>query len=245
MVTPRVTAATPAISSVPGAASFGPGPVSPGEFVTIFGPSIAPADPANLQLNAAGRVTTTVAYTQVFFASFAAPSVYVSNGKISAIGPYELISGSVTLVKVVYQGVSSNVMPVRVIDSVPGIFVADSSGQGAILNSIDNTPNSVQNGVSPGAFVSVFATGEGQTNPPGVDGLIAGPALPAPLLKVTAQVDGLPADVSYAGAAQGLASGVMQVNIKIPLGVRRGIPVPIQISVGAASSQAGVTVAIK
>ena len=240
-----VNAAIPAISSVTSAASFAPGPVSPGEFVTIFGSSIGPVDPATLQLNAAGRVATILANTQVFFDNFATPIIYASNGQISAIVPYELTSGSVALVKVVYQGVSSNVMPVRVIDSVPGIFVADSSGQGAILNSIDNTPNSVQNGVLPGGFVSVFATGEGQTNPPGIDGLIAGPALPAPLLKVTAQVDGLPADVSYAGAAQGLASGVMQVNVKIPLGVRRGIPVPIQISVGAASSQAGVTVAIK
>jgi uncharacterized protein (TIGR03437 family) len=245
LVNLTVNAAIPAISSVTNAASFSPGPVSPGEFITIFGSSIGPAVPAPIQFDAAGRVAKTLANTQVFFDNFAAPMVYASNGQVSAIVPYELTSGSVTLVKVVYQGVSSNVMPVRVIDSVPGIFVADSTGQGAILNSIDNTPNSVQNGVLPGGFVSVYATGEGQTNPPGVDGLIAGPALPKPLLNVTAQVDGLPADVSYYGAAPGLASGVLQVNVKIPLGVRRGIPVPIQITVGAASSQAGVTVAIK
>jgi uncharacterized protein (TIGR03437 family) len=245
LVNLTVNAAIPAISSVTNAASFSPGPVSPGEFITIFGSNIGPADPAPLQLNTLQRVATTLANTQVFFDNFPAPMVYASNGQVSAIVPYELISGSVTLVKVVYQGVSSNVMPVRVIDSVPAIFVADSTGQGAILNSIDNTPNSVQNGVLPGGFVSVYATGEGQTNPPGVDGLIAGPALPKPLLNVTAQVDGLPADVSYYGAAPGLASGVLQVNVKIPLGVRRGIPVPIQITVGAASSQAGVTVAIK
>lgn len=244
LVNLTVNAAIPAISSVTNAASFSPGPVSPGEFITIFGSSIGPAVPAPLQLNALGRVATTLANTQVFFDNFAAPMVYASNGQISAIVPYELASGSVTLVKVVYQGVSSNVMPVRVIDSVPGIFVADSTGQGAILNQ-DNSPNSVQNGALPGSFVSIYATGEGQTNPPGIDGLIAGPALPKPLLNVTAQVDGLPADVSYYGAAPGLASGVLQVNVKIPLGVRRGIPVPIQITVGAASSQAGVTVAIK
>jgi uncharacterized protein (TIGR03437 family) len=245
LVNLTVNAAIPAISSVTNAASFSPGPVSPGEFITIFGTNIGPVVPAPLKLNALGRVATTLADTQVFFDNFAAPMVYASNGQVSAIVPYELISGSVTLVKVVYQGVSSNVMPVRVIDSVPAIFVADSTGQGAILNSIDNTPNSVQNGVLPGGFVSVYATGEGQTNPPGVDGLIAGPALPKPLLNVTAQVDGLPADVSYYGAAPELASGILQVNVKIPLGVRRGIPVPIQITVGAASSQAGVTVAIK
>jgi uncharacterized protein (TIGR03437 family) len=75
--------------------------------------------------------------------------------------------------------------------------------------------------------------------------MIAGPAAPKPLLVVTAKVDGIPADVSYYGAAPGLASGVMQVNVKIPLGVRRGVSVPVEIGVGAASSQAGVTVAIK
>jgi len=244
LVNLTVNAATPVISSVTNAASFSPGPVSPGEFVTIFGTSIGPAVPAGLQLNSAGRVATTLANTQVFFDNFPAPMVYTSSGQVSVIVPYELISGSVTLVKVVYQGVSSNVMPVRVIDSVPAIFVADSSGQGAILNQ-DTSANSVQNGALPGSFISIFATGEGQTDPPGVDGLIAGPAIPKPLLNVTAKVDGIPADVSYAGAAPGLASGVLQVNVKIPLGVRRGVPVPVQISVGAASSQAGVTVAIK
>jgi uncharacterized protein (TIGR03437 family) len=229
---------------VTNAASFSPGPVSPGEFVTLFGTSIGPVDPAGLQLDASGKVSKSLANVQVFFDTFAAPMVYASNGQVSAIVPYELTSGSMTLVKVVYQGVSSNVVPIRVIDSVPAIFVADSSGQGAILNG-DSSPNSVQNGAAPGSFISIYATGEGQTDPAGVDGMIAGPAVPKPLLDVTAKVDGLPADVSYFGAAPGLASGVMQVNVRIPFGVRRGVPVPVQISVGAASSQAGVTVAIK
>jgi uncharacterized protein (TIGR03437 family) len=244
LVSLTVNAAIPAISSVTNAASFAPGPISPGEFVTIFGSSIGPVDPASLLLDGTGKVSKSLANVQVFFDSSAAPIVYVSNGQVSVIVPYELASGSVTLVKVVYQGVSSNVMPIRVIDSVPAIFVADSSGQGAILNG-DMSANSVQNGALPGSFISIYATGEGQTDPAGVDGMIAGPAVPKPLLVVTAKVDGIPADVSYYGAAPGLASGVMQVNVKIPLGVRRGVSVPVEIGVGAASSQAGVTVAIK
>jgi uncharacterized protein (TIGR03437 family) len=244
LVNLTVNAAVPTIASITNAASFAPGPISPGEFITIFGSSIGPATPAGLQLTADGKVSTNLANTQVFFDNFPAAMVYASNGQVSAIVPYELTSGSTTLVKVVYQGVSSNVTPVRVIDSAPAIFVADSTGQGAILNQ-DFSANSVLNGATPGSFISIYATGEGQTNPPGIDGLIAGPVLPRPLLDVSAKVDGLTADVSYSGAAQGLASGVIQVNVRIPQGVRRGISVPVQISVGAASSQAGVTVAIK
>ena len=147
LVNLTVSAAIPAISSVTNAASFSPGPVSPGEFVTIFGSSIGPVDPAGLQLDATGKVSKSLANVQVFFDTFPAPMVYASNGQVSAIVPYELTSGSVTLVKVVYQGVSSNVVPIRVIDSAPAIFVADSSGQGAILNG-DSSPNSVQNGAA-------------------------------------------------------------------------------------------------
>ena len=42
------------------------------------------------------------------------------------------------------------------------------AGQGAIINQ-DSSPNSIHNGALPGSVVSIYATGEGQTNPSGVD----------------------------------------------------------------------------
>ena len=58
--------------------------------------------------------------------------------------------------------------------AAPALFSANSSGKGngAILNQ-DNTPNSPANPAEKGSVVVLFGTGEGQTNPRGVDGRIA------------------------------------------------------------------------
>jgi trimeric autotransporter adhesin len=132
-----------------------------------------------------------------------------------------------------------------VIDSVPGIFTVNTTGQGAIINQ-DQTPNSRTNAAAPESVVSIYATGEGQTSPAGADGAINGGTLPlpAPLLPVSVQIGGLPAQVMYAGAAPLEVAGVLQVNVVVPAGVPTGPSVPVVITVGTASSQTGVTIAI-
>jgi uncharacterized protein (TIGR03437 family) len=135
-------------------------------------------------------------------------------------------------------------MPVAA--SVPGILTANASGtgQGAILNE-DGSVNSSSNPARKGSIAVIFATGEGQTNPRGVDGKIAATVpLPAPLLPVTATVNNLPAEVLYAGAAPTLVAGVLQVNLRIPLDTPSG-DIPVVLLVGTVSSRAGVTVAVQ
>jgi len=244
-VTLTVTKPVAVIASVTNAASFDPGPVSPGEFITIFGTSLGPYTPVQLELDSTGKVAATLGGTQVFFDNTPARMVYSSSGQISLIVPYEVATESDTSVRVEYLGSVSAVFPVRVIASAPGIFVANASGQGAIDNQ-DGSPNSAKNGAEPGSVVSVFATGEGQTDPPGVDGVINASALPLPkpLLAVTAEINGEAAEVTYAGAAPGQVAGILQVNVRVPADVPKGTSVPVSITVGAATSQAGVTLAI-
>jgi uncharacterized protein (TIGR03437 family) len=245
-VTLIVTNPSPEIGSITNAASFAPGPVAPGEFVTIFGTSIGPTTAANLQLTPSGTVDTILGGTQVFFDNTAAPVIYSSATQVSVIVPYEVARKVSTALKVEYLGIASLTQTVRVIDSSPGIFVANASGQGAILNQ-DGSPNSVQNGAAPGSVVSIFATGEGETNPLGVDGVINANMLPLPkpALPVTVEINGEIAEVTYAGGAPGEVAGMLQVNARIPADVPSGASVPVTITVGAATSQAGVTVAIK
>ena len=245
-VTLTVSKPAPEVGSITNAASFNPGPVAPGEFVTIFGTSLGPTTPVSLELNAAGTVSTNLGGTQVFFDNIAAPLIYSSAGQVSAIVPYEVARRVRTDVKVEYQGSVSTVAEVRVIESAPGVFVADSSGQGAILNQ-DGSANSIKNGAAPGSIVSIYATGEGQTTPTGADGVINGTKLPLPKpqLPVTVQINGEPAEVLYAGAAPGQVAGMMQVNARIPADVPKGTSLPVTITVGPATSQAGVTLAIR
>ncbi len=241
--TVAVTEQLPAVVSVVNGASFLHGSVAPGEIVTVFGTALGPLIAANLQLDEFGRVASNLAGTRLLFDGFPAPMIYSSAGQISAIVPYEIAGQTSTSVFAEYLGQRSSSVSIPVAATAPGIFVLNSAGQGAILNQ-DGSVNSTTNGAAPGSIVSIFATGEGQTNPAGVDGNITGTQLPAPLLSVTVQIAGQDAPVSYAGAAPGEPSGVLQVNAMIPANVPRGTSVPVLITVGTATSQANVTVAI-
>ena len=237
----------PSISSIQNAASFVLGPVSPGEIVTIFGSAIGPTNPSGLQLTANGTVSTNVASTSILFNGVAAPLLYTSASQVSAVVPYEVAGSTTTKVQLSYLGLVSNVLNVQVAAAAPGIFTVNSSGsgQGAILNQ-DGSVNSTSNGAAPGSVISIFATGEGQTNPPGMDGAINATTLPlpAPLVPVTVQIAGQPAQVTYYGAAPGELAGVLQVNAVVPANLQPGVPVTVTITVGATSSQT-VTLMIK
>src|ERR1019366_6820669 len=102
------------------------------------------------------------------------------------------------------------------------------------------TPNSSANPAPRGSIVVLYATGEGQTSPPGVDGSIAAGVLPSPRLPVSVRVGGTPAELLYAGAAPALVAGALQVNARIPIDTTPGNAVPILLVVGDFSSQPGV-----
>jgi uncharacterized protein (TIGR03437 family) len=56
-------------------------------------------------------------------------------------------------------------------------------------------------------------------------------------------IGGVSATVQYAGGAQGIIAGVVQVNAVVPAGLSGNVPVVV--TVGVNSSQAGVTIAVK
>jgi uncharacterized protein (TIGR03437 family) len=243
-VTLTVTPAVPTIDGVSNAASFAPGPVAPGEIVTIFGSVLGPA--TGVAADSAGKIGTSLGGTEVFFNSFRAPILYSSAGQVSVIVPYELAGASSTSVQVEYQSIESTSVDVRVIDSAPGIFTVNLAGQGAIINQ-NGTINSTTDGAPIGSTVSIYATGEGQTSPAGVDGAINGGSLPLPVpvtSPVTVQIGGLPATVTYAGGAPNEVEGLLQVNATIPAGVPKGSSVAVVLTVGTSSSQTGVTIFI-
>ena len=229
------------------AASYAGGSVSPGEIVVIFGSGFGPNALVGLQLDGRGYVSTSLANTQVLFDGVAAPMIYTLAGQVSVVVPYEVSGKSTTQLQVVYQSQSSSIVSMPVSTAVPGIFTSDASGRGlgAIINQ-DGTVNSSSNPAPVGSYISVYATGEGQTNPEGVDGKPGDWPAPLPVAQpVTAMVGGLSAPVQYAGGAPGLVAGVLQVNVQIPQAVPTGSSVPIIISVGGQNSQANVTLAIK
>jgi uncharacterized protein (TIGR03437 family) len=236
-----VTASTFFIRAIANGASNLVSSVAPGEIVTIYGAGLGPSTLA-VGEPAGGVLPTTVGGTAVLFNGTAAPLLYASAGQVSAIVPYS-VGGATVQVVVQSANVSTQPFPLAVAASSPGLFTTDSTGTGAVraLNA-DGASNSASRPALAGSTLTLFATGEGQTSPAGVDGRIAGAVIPEPVLPVRVTIGGKPAEVQSAGAVTG-AAGVMQVVVTVPAGIT-GV-MPIMMTVGGASSQPGVTVAVQ
>jgi uncharacterized protein (TIGR03437 family) len=242
------TAAGPAptisAAGVVNAASFVSGAVAPGEMVTIFGAAVGPSPGAGEVINNS-VFSSFDSDTLVLFDGVAAAIVSTSALQTSVLVPYSLAGKSSASLQVYYQSRPSNAITLPVSASAPGLFSANSSGKGnaAILNP-DGSSNSPAKPAPKGSVIVLFETGEGQTNPAGVDGLIAGSVLPKPVLPVSLKIGGVAAVIQYYGAAPGLVAGIMQVNAVVPANVASG-SVPVALTVGNASSQPGLTMSVK
>jgi uncharacterized protein (TIGR03437 family) len=246
-VTLTVTQPEPVLAGVANAASYARGTLAVGEIVYLEGTNIGPPTLTTLRVTG-GRVDTVLANTRILFDGTAAPLIYVSSTKSSAVVPYALAGRASTRIQVEYQSVRSSALEFRLADSAPGIFSLDASGlgQGAVLNQ-DYSVNGPANPAPKGSVVMVYATGEGQLFPPVLDGSIGPgvPPFPMAVLPVSVSIGGRPAQVFYAGQAPNFVSGVLQVNARIPDDAPSGAAVPIVITVGSANSQAGLTLAVR
>jgi uncharacterized protein (TIGR03437 family) len=245
----RLSNATPSLTAagVVNGASFVPGPVSPGEIVSLFGSAIGPPIPASLSLTNPRLVANSLAGVRVFFDAVPAPLLYASAGQVNVVVPNSVASQSTTVLQVEYLGALSSPITLQVAPTTPGVFSIAGSGlgPGAILNSQDLSVNSALNPAARGDWVSIFATGAGVTTPASTDGLLASAPYPVPIADVSVTIDGLPCPTNFAGAAPGLVSGLLQINAQVPAGVTTGPAVPVHVSIGSASSPLTVTVAIR
>jgi uncharacterized protein (TIGR03437 family) len=213
-----------AVTAVTNAASNLAGAVAPGELVVLYGSGLA-------------GVQT------VLFNGVAGPLLYTTPGQVGAVAPYAVAGGSV---QVVAESAAAASAPVTAAAAVtaPGVFTADGSGRGqASAVNQDGTRNGPASPAPAGSVLSLYATGEGQTLPAGVDGKPAAMPPPQPLAPVAVTIGGVSAEVRYAGGAPGQIAGVMQVNVVVPAGLAG--TVPVVLTVGAVASQTGVTVVVR
>jgi uncharacterized protein (TIGR03437 family) len=127
----------PHIASVVNAASLIPGPIAPGELVTIF---------------AAGGGTMTAAFDGI-----PSPVLYADANQINTVVPYEITGRSQVQVQVFTNDASSVAVPMQVVDTAPAIFPA----------SLPNNPVSAGNilqifatgeGIFPGAITGAITS---------------------------------------------------------------------------------------
>lgn len=220
----------PSLTKIVNAASWQEGAIAPGEIVVLGGSNLGPASLTELALDPNGFVSTTLAGVAATFNGVSAPLVYASSTLVAAVAPYGLDGKTSAAVQVTVGGRSSNSLTVPVTAAAPGVFTADASGAGPAAS------------FRTGDIISIYLTGEGQTNPNGVNGKVTVTS-PLPRLPVTATIGGEPAAVLFSGEAPGIVSGVMQVNLRLPAG-RTG-DLPLVVSVGGVPSQNGVTVSVR
>jgi uncharacterized protein (TIGR03437 family) len=237
-VLPSFTAA-----GVLNAASFAGGAVAPGLIVTIFGTGLGPAD-LTVAAVPDRQFPSELSGTRVLFDGAAAPLIYVSATQVSAVVPFGLAGRSTTVMEVEARGVRSQSVFMPVAAVAPAIFTqnAQGFGPGAILNE-DFTVNGPDRAAAPGSIVVVFGTGGGVVAPATEDGRLADAASNT-VARVTAEVDGQPADVLYAGGAPDLIAGVLQVNIRLPANLGPG-ELPVIIRAGETASQARVSLSLR
>lgn len=214
--TPRLVESCIAPSANGGA----PGPLAPGELFSIYGAGFGPAQGVVAQ-SSGGMIGTSLGGIQVTVEGTPVPLLYVSAGQINAVAPFLLEGHTAAHVKIVTVSGTSNEVVLGVRDELPEIF--------AISNQ-DGTVNSQAHPAHGGDFMSIWASGLGQTNPPSVDGAIPAAAGGTPLAPVTLQIQPpyspggfikVPpspenASVLYAGYAPGFVSGVAQINFELP-----------------------------
>jgi uncharacterized protein (TIGR03437 family) len=249
LVTPPAVGSKPLFvsSGLVDGASAQPGTVTPGKILVLYGERLGPATLTAARLAADGRVATELAGTTVTFDNVPAPILYTSAGQVAVVAPYALEGKNGTQVRVRFGSQTSDPIALPVVPAAPSIFTTNFSGagQGAILNQDGVTVNSAARPADKGSIVSIYATGEGQTSPAGVDGRIAaGGNLPRPARAVKVFIGGREAEVLYAGAAPGNVAGLFQVNARIPSDTPSG-DAEVILQVGEARSRAGVTVAVK
>jgi uncharacterized protein (TIGR03437 family) len=228
------------------AASMLQGPVAPGEIVNVFGVGFGPADLVTWSPDDSGFVSTQIAGLRLLFDGIASPILYADANQVRAVVPYEVGTKAETQVQVEYQGQKSNPVTVLVTAVAPGVFTLDSSGAGqAMLLNEDGSQNSPSNPAAASSRVVVYATGAGESNPPGVDGQVSQAPSPKPLAPVTVAIGRMDAEVLSVGGAPGSVGGLVRVCVRVPDGAASGDAVSLDMSVGGIGSQPGVTLAVR
>jgi uncharacterized protein (TIGR03437 family) len=239
--------AKPVVQAVTNAASY-QNPIAPGQMVVVWGANLGPGQlDGHIVAGPNGVVSIQMDGVSILFDGVAAPMVYVSKGQCSAVVPYLAALKPVVNVQVEYQDVRSDPFQVGVVPAAPALFTlnAQGSGQAAMQNQDGRTQNSAQAPAHAGEVVVLWATGEGVTDPPGVDGRLATNILPKPTATCAAEVGGLAASIEYCGAAPLNMPGLFQVNARLDTAVAAGDAVPVRVIIGGTPSQSGVTLVVR
>jgi len=217
-------------------------PVAPGEIVSFYGYLFGPANNTAAAFDSSGKLPATLDGVRILFDGEAAPLFSTGPFLITAQVPYSAQGKDHVNVQLFYQHIPSNIIQLTVLDAVPGIVTTLGTNEAVAANQ-DGSLNSAAKPAAAGSVVVLYATGYGQTSPPGVTGRPTQIPEAQPALQVNLTIGGNPADILYAAEAPGFV-GLLQIDARVP-GTASGSKaqaVPVLLRVGTFSSIAGVTI---
>jgi uncharacterized protein (TIGR03437 family) len=132
---------------------------------------------------------------------------------------------------------------------VPGIFTPNGlgSGQGVIFDP-NVTPwvlNSAGHRAAKDSIVGIYATGEGQTSPPGQDGRLTTGEPSRATQPVSVTIGGKPAEIVRHVEAPAFVAGLYNLYVKVPKDAPSGCDVPVVLTIGQAVSRPDVTMCVQ
>ena len=218
------------LAPAPAAGALTPPPISapvPAQVAIVNAASLLPGPVAPDEIVAIYGAGFNPSDTQVTFDGARAKIFYASANQVNALVPAGVQLHETTVVNVLAKGTVVGAATVNTTAANPALFTAGSGvGQAAALNQ-DASYNSDESPAARGTIVSLFLTGDGQS---------AGTAY--------VSIAGYDCDVLYAGAAPGYP-GLTQINIRVPGGFMPPGDQPVLVSINGASTQAGVTLAVR
>jgi uncharacterized protein (TIGR03437 family) len=199
-------------------------PISPGEFVTLYGTGLAKSNQT-----AAPPYPLTLNGVSVLINNKPAPLYFVSPGQLNVLVPFATTGPTATIV-VQNGSVNSNPVTVPVAATSPGVYTLDQSGSGggAILHADYSLVSAAKPAIG-GETVLIYLTGLGTVTPGLTDGT-AGTI--TTLYRVDADVwvyvGGEQATVLFKGLAPGYP-GLYQLNVTLPQFLKASGPLPLAI----------------
>jgi uncharacterized protein (TIGR03437 family) len=227
-------------------ADFLAGELAPGSIASLFGTGLSYTT-YSIALSdiAAGILPTTLPSTgvHVLVGSIPAPVLYVSPKQINFIVPNNLLPGQVS-VQVVLDSNAGPSIGIRLKSAAPALFQLDSHT--AIAQRPDGSLYTDDSPARPGDWITLYATGLGQTIPPlSYRELPRSAAWIANAADLRLLLNGVAVDstaIGYAGVAPGFG-GLNQINLRLPADIRANPE--IQLALEGDTSPPGISIPAK
>ncbi len=191
-----------------------------------------------------GDLMRTTGDTIVLVNGIPAALFFARQDQINAQAPFEIAGASAAEIVVSYQFAPGAPATVPVATANPAMFTFPDGTSTIALNQ-DGTLNTAADPAPRDTIVAIFGTGQGLVEPLIETGERAAAE---PLNRVTndvsAMIGGVGAEVLFSGMAPGFV-GLVQVNVRVPLGAEAGPVVQLTIDIGGASTQPDLTMAVE